>query len=143
MSTRNDLRRSMGASFFGLLLLVHLGSGFLHPCCLAGTEHDATQASMDGAHDSGHSTGHPDESPSPHHGTSDDDASETGCEGPCGLCCSTVDQVALVGPVAVAAGLYDDSHVERMRLYAAELPPSPAFLLPFSNGPPGSSQLLG
>jgi hypothetical protein len=93
-----------------------------------------------------HGGAHAENSPSPHHGSADDtssDESDSACEGGCGLCCSTVDQVALVESVAVAIDRYDEAHVERMRLYAAELPPSPAFLLPFSNGPPGSSLLLG
>ena len=129
----------------GLLLLVHLGSGFLHPCCLAGAAGAAEESTPHGDH------GVPDAAPDvtdagmAHHGPvspSSGDEQDNDCEGSCGLCCSTVDQIALVTAPVAPARVQEAIQIERSRLYAAELPPTPEFLLPFANGPPGSPPLL-
>lgn len=161
---RSELRHRV-APLLGLLLLVHLGSGLLHPCCLGGAgehvgmhveaEHAAVPATGHGAgmheagaHDGGsHVTASlqraaDHEAAAAGHG-SDHPRGPDDCEGPCGLCCSTVDQVVVAGPSGHADRSWDAVSYEVTRLQARVLPPAPAFLLPLANAPPGASILLG
>ena len=152
MSMRSDFRNRASGALMGLLLLLHLGSGLLHPCCLGGPEgaHDvgmhmageaahASHAEAPMAHASDHSDNAVDDHPAGGHDSHEDD----GCEGTCGLCCSTVDQVAVATPHVVPHQTLDAVPPVVVRPTDAVLPPAPAFLLPPANAPPGSSLLLG
>lgn len=142
-----------GSALLSLLLLVHLGAGLLHPCCLGGPV-DATAADMvdgaldmgaghhamaEGAHTSADAThGEADGHESQHHGGGDDD-----CDGVCGFCCQSVDDgVVIESPrsfVRVVAPLLDTPPAPQV----SEPRAAPDFLLPFANGPPSGSTLLG
>lgn len=128
------IRRYRGwASLMGLLVLLHLGSGFLHPCCLGGMGGDASpETEMADAH-AGHGSDVRHDPVS--HGSAPASDSD-GCEGTCGLCCQTVDQVALTTVATVAVEVALSGPVEPARLASAVLPAPPAFLLPPSTAPP-------
>jgi len=139
---RHDLHKRAGSSILGLLLLVHLGAGLLHPCCLGGSEHAGGAHAMDvpvaGEHAGAH-TPVPDEA-SPTHGSEHD---KNGCEGACGLCCQTVDQgiASFAGSASVAKVPHERAEAQRVPAMIAL--PAPDFFLPLANAPPGSSTLLG
>jgi hypothetical protein len=138
------------AALLGLLLLVHAGAGFLHPCCLEGSEHPSV--SMAEPHGGASHTERPPLGPEHgsgnlHHGAASQHADgheQSDCEGACGLCCSTPDEeYALAVPSAVLVPAPIATHSEPARLQATFVPRLPAYFLPFANGPPGSSTLLG
>jgi len=82
---------------------------------------------------------------SSHHGSAShaaDGEEADECDGACGLCCSTVDQVAATLPAVWPLALHDAVNVGVARPHAVVLPARAAFFLPFANGPPGSSPLL-
>ena len=155
MSMRSDWHKRAGATLLGLLLLLHLGSGLLHACCLG--EPDVAE-SADAHHvDAGHAdAGHADAGHAAHHVAMDatDEAADLhggshagheddDCQGICAWCCSTVDQIVLQTPMAAAERAYDALPSALDAPSDAVLPPSPAFLLPPANAPPGLSTLLG
>lgn len=148
----------------GLLLLFHLGSGLVHPCCLGGAE-GAEHSGMHGAAHAGagaddvapvhaagtaadvaHGVMDHGETTAPVHAShaGDDESHDEGdCQGVCGLCCSSVDQMGAPAPTLTATALFDAVPAPALPPVDAVLPPTPAYLLPPANAPPGSVSLLG
>ena len=136
----------------GLLLLLHLGSGLLHPCCLGGTDgehvgmHAASETGAEAQGPVHAAAGHSEPGDRPSHEShtgAGEDAGHEDCEGTCGLCCSTVDQVVLATPTAASVQQQAAPRSHDVRPVDAVLPPTPAYLLPPANAPPGSLTLLG
>ena len=148
----------------GLLLLLNLLSGLLHPCCLAGSGsadasvHGGHAGAMHGlraeaspavgTHHAGATAEHPVDA---HHGPVADGAldgggdtsDEDGCGGACALCCSTVDQAAIAAARVFDGVTFEGTRTEGVRLADGVIPPATPFLLPLATAPPGSPALFG
>ncbi len=130
MSTLSRSYR-FGAAVLTLLVMVHAASSLVHACCLGHETAGSGHGMMAGHEMAGHEMARPAHA---EHGPSDSQE-EDDC-GLCGFCCQPAGQEFLLVPTTATVASASTDAVADVVPAVEVVIATPAYVLPYPNGPP-------